>query len=235
MQYDKNRFKILAFPHALVLFWVLNPFTILNELLVGQRLPKVMLIDKESDKPRRERTYYPCPHCETLNDARLWTEENVLGNWYGLVCPSCHQIIPCLWSILSLVVLAITFPLRYFPARFFRRRWLEKEKERLAKVLERPLIEAKSVHWLLIGTFGWGGFMWVICEVIPQVREVLNGGEWDLMMMFVGLSIWLVAGFAWGLWVRASMNRKVVRQVRKPRLLRLWTHAWMNEKDEKAE
>ena len=95
MQYDKNRFKILAFPHPLVLFLILNPFTILTELFMGERLPKVMLIHKESDKPRRERTYYPCPHCETLNDARLWTKENTFKNWYGLVCPSCHQVIPC--------------------------------------------------------------------------------------------------------------------------------------------
>ena len=33
-----------------------------------------MLTDKESDKPFMERTYVPCPHCETLNDQRLWAK-----------------------------------------------------------------------------------------------------------------------------------------------------------------
>ncbi len=208
MQYDKNRFKIWALPHPIVLHWVLNPGLMFNELILGQRLPKVTLIDKESDKPFFERCYIPCPHCETLNDNRLCGKRNTFGHWFGFVCPSCHQVIPCLWNIFSLAVLAITFPLWYLPARFFRQRWLEKEKERLANVLERPLIQAKSINWLLSGTLYWGGFMWVILGVIPQIREVLNGGEWDLMMMFVSLPIWMVGGFAWGLFMRFFMNRK---------------------------
>ena len=208
MQYDKNRFKIWTLPHPLVLVWVLFPGAILNELILGQRLPKVMLTDEKSDKPWMERTYIPCPHCETLNDARLWAKWNAFGHWFGLVCPSCYQVIPCLWNIFSLVVLAITFPLWYFPARFFRRRWLKKEKERLAKDLERPLIQARSINWLLRGTLYLGGFMWMIMGVIPQVWEVLNGREWDWIMMLIALPIWLATGFVWGLAMRFFMNRK---------------------------
>ena len=208
MQYDKNRYTIWTRRHPLIWFWVLFPGTILNELILGQRIPKVMLTDKESDKPWMERTYVPCPHCETLNDQRLWAKWNGFGHWFGFVCPSCHEIIPCLWNIFSLAVLAITFPLWYFPARFFRPRWLEIEKKRLAKVLERPLIQAKSIHWLLIGTFILGEFMWLVNEVVPQIWEVLNGGEWDWIMMFIGLLIWLATGFAWGLAMRFFMNRK---------------------------
>ena len=173
MQYDKNRFEIWALPHPLVLFWVLNPVAIFSELILGQRLPKVLLIDKESDKPWMERTYVPCPHCETLNDGRLWAKWNAFGHWFGFVCPSCHQVIPCLWSIFSLAVLAITFPLWYFPARFFRRRWLEIEKETLAKVLERPLIQAKSINWFFRGTLYLGGFR-------GFARDV-GGFEWRRM------------------------------------------------------
>ena len=204
MQYDKNRFKVWALPHPLVLVWVLFPGAILSELILGQRLPKVMLIDKESDKPLMERTYVPCPHCETLNDGRLWAKWNAFGHWFGFVCPSCHQVIPCLWNVFSLVVLAITFPLWYFPARFFRRRWLEIEKETLVKVLERPLIQIKFIHWLLMGVFGWGILSWVLFEG----WQVLDGGEWDLMKMIGNLPIWLVSGFVWGLWMHLFMNRK---------------------------
>ena len=207
MQYDKKRFQVWELPHPLILFWILFPVLIVNELIFGQRLPKVMLIDKESDKPWMERTYVPCPHCETLNDGRLWAKWNAFGHWFGFICPSCHQIIPCLWNVFSLAVLAITFPLWYFPARFFRRRWLDTEKKRLAKVLERPLIQAKSIklfYSLLIGVFGWGGFTWVISEV----WEVLDGGEWDLKTMLESLPIWMVGGFVWGLFMHFFMNQK---------------------------
>ena len=138
MQYDKSRFKIWALPHPIVLHWVLNPGLMFNELILGQRQPKVSLIDKESDKSLLERCYIPCPHCETLNDNRLWGKRNTFGHWFGLVCPSCHQVIPCLWNIFSLAVLAITFPLWYFPARFFRQRWLEKEKRDWRVFLKAP-------------------------------------------------------------------------------------------------
>ena len=208
MQYDKNRFKIWALPNPFILHWVLNPGIMFGELIFGVRVPKVTLIDKESDKPLLERCYIPCPHCETLNDPRLWGKRKAVGHWFGLVCPSCHQVIPCLWNVFSLAVLVITFPLWYFPARFFRQRWLEKEKKRLANVRERPLIQAKSINWLLRGTLSFGGFMYVFMVVIPQVWEVLKGGEWDWIMMFIGLPIWLVAGFVWGLFMRFFMNRK---------------------------
>ena len=208
MQYDKNRFKVHSLSHPFILFWVLFPGLMVSELIFGQRQPKVSLVDKESDKPLLERCYIPCPHCKTLNDARLWAKRRAFGNWFGLVCPSCHQVIPCLWNIFSLAVLAITFPLWYFPARFFRRRWLEKEKERLTNALERPLIQATSINWLLRGTLYFGGFMYVFTEVIPQVWEVLKGGEWDWIMMFVMLPIWLGSGFVWGLAMRFFMNRK---------------------------
>ncbi len=204
MQYDKNRFKIWALPHPLVLHWVLNPGLMFNELILGQRLSKVTLIDKKSDKPQMERTYVPCPHCETLNDQRLWAKGNAFGHWFGLVCPSCYQIIPCLWNIFSLAVLAITCPLWYFPARFFRQRWLEREKERLANVLERPLIQAKSINWFVRGTFYFGGFMWVAFEVL----WVLKGREWDLGRMFDMLPVCLLAGFIWGSFMHVCMNLK---------------------------
>ena len=99
MQYDKNRFKVWSLSHPFVLFWVLFPGAMFLELMFGQRLSKVTLIDKKSDKPWMERCYVPCPHCETLHDSRLWAKGNAFGHWFGLVCPSCHEIIPCLWSI----------------------------------------------------------------------------------------------------------------------------------------
>ena len=210
MQYDKNRFKIQALPHPLVLFWVLFPAFMFNELIFGQRQPKVTLIDQESDKPPEERSYVPCPHCETLNDRRLWaTKGNAFGHWFGLVCPSCHQIIPCLWNIFSLAILAITFPLWYFPVRFFRHKWIAKEKERLAKVLERPLTQAMSIidslsTGIVCGIFCW--VMWVIFEV------AWNGRDWDLKTVLESLPISLVMGFVAGCSMRWFEKEKEIKK-----------------------
>ncbi|MYF99388.1 hypothetical protein F4212_09680 [Candidatus Poribacteria bacterium] len=207
MQYDKDRYEIRKPPHPDVLFWVLFPVFIFNELILGQRRPKVSLIDKKSDKPWLERIRIPCPHCETLNDSRIWANRNALGHWFGLVCPNCHQIIPCLWNIFSLAILTVTYPLWYFPAKVCRPRWLEKEKERLENALKRPLIQAKNINWLLRCTFGVGGFTWMMLGVIPQVRNVLNGEEWDLILLFVSLPIYLGSGLLTGLLIRLWMNR----------------------------
>ena len=216
MQYDKNRFKVHSLPNPFILFWVLFPAVMFNELIFGQRLPKVTLIEKESDKPPEERSYVPCPHCETLNDRRLWATKGSAfghGHWFGLVCPSCHQIIPCLWNIFSIAVLAITFPLWYFPVRFFRHRWIEKEKERLAKVLERPLIQATSIiDSLSIGVVS-GIFMWVMGVILEVVR---NGGEWDLKMMLESLPSSLLVGFGIGCFMRWAEKDK--EEIEKERL-----------------
>ena len=216
MQYDKNRFKIHALPHPLVLHWVLNPVIMFSELIFGQRLPKVTLIDKKSDKSSMEGSYIPCPHCETLNDSRLWAKGNAFNHWFGFVCPSCHEIIPCLWNIFSLAILAITFPLWYFPARFFRRRWFEKERERLAKVLERPLVQAKSINWLLIEVLSWSVSIlvaWVMCVISWALLEVWNGREWDLKAaMFETLPLFLILSVGLdflrhGLWIEKDEER----------------------------
>jgi hypothetical protein len=53
-----------------MLHWILNPGLAINELILGQRVPKVRLEDKTIDKPRIERVLIPCPHCETLHDGR---------------------------------------------------------------------------------------------------------------------------------------------------------------------
>ena len=51
--------------------------------------------------------------------------------------------------------------------------------------------------------------MWLILAVIPQVWEVLNGGEWDLMMLFVSLPALMVVGYVWGLFMPfLTLNRK---------------------------
>ena len=52
----------------------IEPGLAINELILGQRHQKVMLVDKTSDAPLMERQYVPCPECNALTDARVWEE-----------------------------------------------------------------------------------------------------------------------------------------------------------------
>jgi hypothetical protein len=88
---------------------------VFNELVLGQRIPKVSLIDKQSDSPLMEKQYVPCLHRNTIHNGLLWSKRNAFGCWFEHVCQSCHNIIPCLWNITSILLLTIAFPIwRWF-------------------------------------------------------------------------------------------------------------------------
>lgn len=155
MEFDKEKYKVWKLPHPMLLHWIINPGLAFNELILGQRIPKVTLIDKTSNAPLMERQYIPCPQCNALNDGRLWSNSNSLGHWFGYVCPECHGRIPCLWNITSLILLAIAFPIWISCKIFGEEKWLEKEKSRLAEVVASEPLTAKKTNWLKMGiTYG---------------------------------------------------------------------------------
>ncbi len=174
--------------------WLLNPGLAFNELVLGQRLAKRMLIDESSDKPLQERSYVPCPHCGALNDGMLWSKKNGFGHWYGLMCPECEQIIPCMWNFTSRVLLAITFPIWFLPARALKPRWKNWQRQRMGRALVTPHKTPGTLQWLLIGTFGFGGFMWLLMSVLPHLLNKATAES-----MWLGLAFWLPGGFLWAL------------------------------------
>ena len=56
MEYDKTKFKIWTWKNPIMLHWIINPGLVINELLLGQRVPKIMLIEKDSTKSLQEKT-----------------------------------------------------------------------------------------------------------------------------------------------------------------------------------
>jgi hypothetical protein len=128
MNYDTKKYKVLKLPNLLLLYWILNPGLAFNEIILGQRLPKVT---KTSNALLMERQYVPCPTCGKINDARLWSTRNTFGHWFGIICPKCENKILCLWNITSLAVLTITFPIWFFVKKYYEKKWLKKEKSRL--------------------------------------------------------------------------------------------------------
>ena len=169
MEFDKEKYKVWKLPHPMLLHWIINPGLAFNELILGQRIPKVTLIDKTSNAPLMERQYIPCPQCNALNDGRLWSNSNSLGHWFGYVCPECHGRIPCFWNITSLILLAIAFPIWISCKIFGEEKWLEKEKSRLAEVVASEPLTAKKANWLKMG-ITYGVLMFCVMA-LPEVFQ----------------------------------------------------------------
>lgn len=201
MEFDKTKYKAWKLPHPLLLHWVLNPGVAVNELLLGQRIPKLMLIDKTSDVPLMERQYVPCPQCHALNDGRLWSKGNAFGHWFGYVCPACDAKIPCLWNYTSLIILALTFPVWIWFRRSAERRWHAKEKLRFSHRASNELPEAKQISWLKMG-LGFGVMMFFIMTLPKIFQHQLSAN-----LIALQAAIWLAAGVLFGLMMKWFLGR----------------------------
>ncbi len=202
MEYDKEKYKEWKLPHPLLLHWILNPGLAFNELILGQRVPKLTLIDKTSSAPLMERQYVPCPNCETLNDGRLWSKGNSFGHWFGYVCPKCGGRIPCLWNITSLILLTVTFPLWFFFKNKLEKRWLEKEKERFTVISLNALPEAKTTSWIKMGMlYGVSMFCFMSLPSILKNQASMT----KIALQFI---VWMGAGLLFGGMMKLVLGRK---------------------------
>jgi len=196
--------KRLELPNWMLVHWVLNPGLAINELILGQRLPKVMLICQSCPGPLMERQYVLCPECETIHDGRLWAGLRGFGNWLGYVCPTCKQRIPCLWNVCSLLLLCLLSPLWYLPYRLYFRDRLGSPP---AQQPNAPLPTVKNVKWWKMG-LGYGVFMWVAMSLAPAVAAYGKTGRMPMHILLSGGVIWLLAGVAFGLFMYLFMSRK---------------------------
>ncbi len=202
MEFDKEKYTVWKLPHPMLLHWVLNPGLVFNELILGQRIPKVMLIDKTSDAPLVERQYIPCPECNALNDGRLWSKGNSFGHWFGYVCPECQGKIPCLWNITSLILLALTFPVWIWLKIFGEKKWLEIEQTRFAEILPGDSLEEKNFPWLKMGLM-YGIIMFGIM-VLPGIY-LNHFAPGTIVLQAV---LWLCAGLAFGWFMKLFLMRR---------------------------
>ena len=107
---------------AVMLHWWLNPGLAVNELLMGQRLPRRVLLCarcQPSSFVGHEQGLVPCPSCGKLHPGALWSGSAAFGNWLGYACPDCEGRIPCLWNATSYLVVIATAPLWFLPVRLF--------------------------------------------------------------------------------------------------------------------
>ena len=118
MKYDKEKYKIWNYKSPVILHWIINPGLVINELILGQTIPKVMLIEREGKKPFYQRSLIPCPHCGTMHNGLKWSSQNktAFKNWFGYYCDNCKEIIPVQRNLTSLIILIFDFSIKPFGA-----------------------------------------------------------------------------------------------------------------------
>lgn len=133
-----QEYKVQNWKSIYMLHWIINPGVAINELILGQRVPKIMLIKKDSPKPLPGKSFVPCPHCGTIHSSLEWSMQNktAFRNWFGLYCNHCGKIIPCVRNLTSLGIILITFPIWIWFIKAWKKKWLIKQKERFSGPLK---------------------------------------------------------------------------------------------------
>ena len=209
MQQDfDEKYKVYTWKNGMYLHWILNPGLVINELILGQRVPKITLQDKTSDLPRFERNFIPCPHCEKIHDSRTWSPQLGTGfkNWFGLYCPNCGEVIPCLLNVFSFILLAITFPIWGWFKKDLKNTWLKKQPQRFEnsdfKTIKNPF---RNKGWIKLG-LGWGSFMFIFMTFI---FPLISGSKITILSVIVAIPIWIMAGLLFGYAMKKIMNKKL--------------------------
>lgn len=215
MEINTNKYRIYNWTHWMVVHWLLNPGMAVNELVFGQRVPKVMLEDKTSPLPRHERSYVPCPHCETIHDGRTWSLQNGTGfkNWFGLYCPSCGGIIPCLTNFTSFIILAVTYPLWGWFRKSLKERWLAKQPERFKNIDVSKIPDPFANNGWINSGLSFGIIMYLGMVI---VLTLLAQEEITLYEVAVSLPFYLLMGLLWGFVVKGFTGKRN-RQFKKDR------------------
>lgn len=203
MHYDTNKYTVWTWKHPVMLHWIINPGLVINELLLGQRVPKVMLIEKGSEKPLVERSFIPCPHCHTLHPNLKWSLQNkaAFGNWFGLYCNACGGIIPCMRNAASAVVLAVTAPLWIWFAKALKRKWLAREQQKFAGPLK---LTTPEYNWVAEG-ISWGFFMFIFMDL---VFPWLTGESYRPLRLVFEFVMWMAGGLGFSYMTKKFLFRK---------------------------
>lgn len=208
MEFNTEKYKVYTWKNWMILHWILNPILVINELVLGQRIPKIYLEDIISDKPKFERVLVPCPHCKKLHDGRTWSTENgtAFRNWFGLYCPNCGKIIPCLINGFSFIILAITFLFWGWFKKSLKTKWLERQPKRYENMNIETVPNPFAKKTRVITGLGWGAFMFVI---MTFAYPYFIGEVATLKTIWIGLIIWIIAGLCFGYSMKPTTNKTI--------------------------
>ncbi|MBF7074242.1 hypothetical protein ISG33_12620 [Glaciecola sp. MH2013] len=212
-QFDREKWKVWHKNHPLIIHWRLNPGLAFNELILGQRNPEVMLIDKHSDKAECDSTFVPCPHCGELNSSKLYAHDNAFKNWAGLYCGSCDKQIPTVLNLFSFLALIITFPLFICFTMFYKEKVKTASIKRTKKLREQytnnTLPTAEDTSFTKLG-FQFGlYFFGAMCVSSLFLSDSMT--DFELRDMGVLAICSCFAGLLFGVLMKFMVGRKPKR------------------------
>lgn len=133
MQPIKSTFKTYTWKHWSRLLWITDPSCFIKEIILGRRMPLTAMVkrDPRSGVPT-DQLFIKCPHCKTVHDGSTWSlkHKTLYKNWFGLFCPACQQVIPCLLSLSSIAVLISIAPIYLAFQNVLKKRWLRHQPSR---------------------------------------------------------------------------------------------------------
>ena len=209
MKIDTSKYKVWNWKHPYMLHWIINPGLAFNELVLGQRVAKTILVEKDKSKSLAEASFVLCPHCNTLHDSRTWSTQNntAFKNWFGLYCPNCGETIPCLLNLTSAIILVLTYPVWGWFRTRMKQKWLIKQSARFSSIdMESITPEFSNKNWIKMG-LTWGLLMFFFMSL---VSPWLSGESITQKFILGSLVIWTLTGLAFGYTMHKLMKRKLL-------------------------
>ena len=200
--HENKKFKEMKLPNLLLVHWMLNPGLAINEFFLGQRIPRITLIDQQSDKIFANRSFVQCPHCQTIHSVHRWGKGNAFWHFAGLYCPTCENKIPTLFNIFTIVLLVVSFPIWKPLQMVFAERFKKWELSRLQKTkgIERTLPQKISAIKMGLPFGLLMGLFFIISNGARMGYTPQN--------IAVGLLTGAFAGLFFGLIMKFFMNKK---------------------------
>lgn len=196
MAYDENKYRIQQLPNPLLLHWIFNPGLAINEVFLGQRIPKVLLIDKTSNAPLVDRNYVPCPSCGAIHNGKLWGKGNAFGHWFGYICPNCEQKIPCLWNLFSLVLLVILSPIWFPLKKIYEQKYIAYELSRYKKMEASAAQPISQFAWVKMG-FVFGLLMFAFFISAEHFRAGITADKLQFLAAINAMGGLFFGGVMW--------------------------------------
>lgn len=199
-----NSFKRWGLTHPVILHWVLNPGVAFNEIVLGQRVPKVQLVCTACEDTWLDRSYIPCPSCHAMHPVSRGSRD--FGNWRGIACPTCGASIPCLWNVLSLAILAASSPIWTLPYfLYFRRKPLRPMYE-LTDAVPPTDVVVPMKFWIWFGV-ACGALIWVTGVFAPALWSLRKGAfPWGQVLF--GIPVCGAGGLAFAFLAWFLMGRR---------------------------
>lgn len=203
MEHDFSQYREKDSNSTYKIFRKVNPFYAFNELVLGERVPKISLQKIKSKYDEPEQTLVPCPHCGKVHSGLKWDAfNNLFRNWYGLYCDNCGKIIPCVRNYTAWLLLAVTFPLWGWFAKSMKAAWLNKQASRYKNLdLERVPYNWEGKRWILMGYY----FAVMLLILNLLINPLLFGEVLSAKKVLISIVVAAIGGLTYGYFMKRWM------------------------------